>query len=143
MDAGDLSELFHTMKKTYCLDEGVWGDGDPRMRKFQKQTYTKVSNEFAWMEKLDFPIRFGLNSDGGPDFPWSDALHMLKKLRNNSKYLSTRLLLFANPANITVSNRLKWSARWECVIQLWHDDEDFRDAISKSAIGCRTSRIRA
>ena len=124
----------HTMKKT-CLDEGVWGDGDPWMRKFQKQTYTKVSHEFAWMEKLDFPIRFGLNSDGGPDFPCSDALHMLKKLRNNSKYLSTRLLLFANPANITVSNRLKWSARWECVIQLWHDDEDFRDAISKSAIG--------
>ena len=68
---------------------GHFGDGDPRMRKFQKQTYTKVSHEFAWMEILDFPIRFGLNSDGVPDFLCSDALHMPKKLRNNSKYLST------------------------------------------------------
>ena len=83
------------MKKT-CLDEGVWGDGDPWMRKFQKQTYTKVSHEFAWMEKLDFPIRFGLNSDGGPDFPCSDALHMLKKLRNNSKHFPFQSTLNAD-----------------------------------------------
>ena len=141
MNADDMSELFYTMKKA-CLDVGIEvlafaGDGDPRMRKFQKNVYTKVPHSFVWLENLDYPIQFGLNFSGGSDFPCSDALHVLKKLRNNSKYLSTRLLLFTTLANLTLTNRLKWCARWECVVHLWHENENFRDAISKSAIAVK------
>ena len=103
------------------------------MRSFQKQTYCYVSSEFKWLEKLDFPIRYG-RSIAGTDFPVSDILHVLKKLRNNNKYLSTRVLLFAYPRDISVANRLKFSARWECVVELWHSNEKFRDAISKSSV---------
>ena len=133
--AEDLSEMFRTLKRD-CEEEGISkvsiaGDVDPRMRSFQKQTYCYVSSEFKWLEKLDFPIRYG-RSIAGTDFPVSDILHVLKKLRNNNKYLSTRVLLFAYPRDISVANRLKFSARWECVVELWHSDEKFRDAISKS-----------
>ena len=137
--AEDLSEMFRTLKRD-CEEEGISkvsiaGDGDPRMRSFQKQTYCYVSSEFKWLEKLDFPIRYG-RSIAGTDFPVSDILHVLKKLRNNNQYLSTRVLLFAYPRDISVANRLKFSARWECVVELWHSDADekFRDAISKSSV---------
>ena len=78
-------------------------------------------------------LRYG-RSIAGTDFPVSDILHVLKKLRNNNKYLSTRVLLFAYLRDISVANRLKFSARWECVVELWHSDEKFRDAISKSSV---------
>ena len=96
--AEDLSEMFRTLKRD-CEEEGISkvsiaGDGDPRMRSFQKQTYCYVSSEFKWLEKLDFPIRYG-RSIAGTDFPVSDILHVLKKLRNNNKYLSTRVFLYS------------------------------------------------
>ena len=112
------------------------------MRSFQKQTYCYVSSEFKWMEKLDFPIRYG-RSIAGTDFPVSDILHVFKKLRNNNKYLSTRVLLFAYPRDISVANRLKFSARWECVVELWHSDEKSRNAISKSSVGERSHMTSA
>ena len=75
--AEDLSEMFRTLKRD-CEEEGISkvsiaGDGDPRMRSFQKQTYCYVSSEFKWLEKLDFPIRYG-RSIAGTDFPVSDIL---------------------------------------------------------------------
>ena len=40
-------------------------------------------------------------------------LHDLKKLRNNCKYLSKRLLIFANPSIISYEERLMYAVRWD------------------------------
>ena len=89
-----LVKMFRTLKRD-CEEEGISkvsiaGDGDPRMRSFQKQTYCYLSSEFKWLEKLDFPIRYG-RSIAGTDFPVSDILHVLK----NEITINTSQLVFS------------------------------------------------
>ena len=52
----------------------------------------------------------------------------------NVKYLSTKLLIFYDPENISVNNRLKFCATWECIVRLWQENRDFRNFCERSAI---------
>ena len=114
----------------------IAGDGDSVLRSFQWNNYTYFPHDQAWLEDstLTFPLYLGRRTDWKDDFPVQDCLHVLKKIRNNAKYLSTRDLLFCDPAQVTVEDRLRYSARWDCVVVLWSTQPEFRDMISRSAI---------
>ena len=90
-----------------------------------------------WIElprKLEFPFQFGFGAHNLVDFPMSDMLYTLKKLRNNGKYLlTTRVLLFSDPALITSSDwsmRLRWrgggGSTWETLVLLLEESQIFR-----------------
>ena len=63
-----------------------------------------------------------------------DSLHAMKKMRNNAKYLSTKLILFCNPANITMENRLKYVVRWDVIFELYSKNKRFRQRTPKSSV---------
>ena len=70
----------------------ITGDGDQRLRSIQLQQ-NHIPHKYQWLTKEEFTIVIGLNPRG--QIAMQDLLHDLKKLRNNCKYLSKRLLIFA------------------------------------------------
>ena len=112
---------------------GLAGDGDNRMRAFQRRMYVDFPLGYAWLQEEEFGLWFGLGKDFG-DIGIQDLLHVLKKLRNNLKYLSSKLLLFCDPDKCTFKERLKYIARWDAVIWMWENCEEFRDAVCTNCI---------
>ena len=95
------------------------GDGDSRLGALQRIQYKLFPHKYKWVKSIEFPFVFGLGKDYA-DIPMQDMLHFLKKLRNNLKYLSTKLLLFCDPECLNENNRLKFCANWECILRLRH-----------------------
>ena len=137
-DSSNLYELYMDVCKAadkMCIKiVSIIGDGDPRLRKLQQAMYNYIKDGLQWLTKIEFPFRHGLGVDRKCDFPMQDMLHAVKKLRNNCKYLTTRVLMLCDPAKITGENRLKFSATWETVVRLWNDCAQFKAATSMSAV---------
>ena len=111
----------------------IVGDGDSRLSAIQRLHYTHFPDIYCWVKNLEFPIIFGLQKDY-LDFPMQDILHVIKKLRNNMKYLGTKLLLFCDPNVLTKENRLKYCATWEAVVHLWNTNKQFKRFCERSSI---------
>ena len=77
----------------------ITGDGDQRLRSIQLQQ-NHIPHKYQWLTKEEFPIVIGLNPRG-------------QIARNNCKYLSKRLLIFANPSIISYEERLMYAVRWD------------------------------
>ena len=112
----------------------IIGDGDSRLRALQRLHYLRFPMELDFLRKLEFPFLFGFGADLVIDLPMSDLLHTIKKLRNNAKYLTTRILLFCDPDEFTPENRLKYAATWETVAQLFESSQRFRDVVNRSSV---------
>lgn len=108
------------------------GDGDSRLRKIQN-TYGYHSTTSNFLTELVFPLVLGFGSLW-MDIPMQDFLHCLKKLLNQLKYLTTRAIIMCATSNLTTENRLKYSVGWELVYLAWETSDDFRDAVSRSAV---------
>ena len=107
------------------------GDGDNRLRSLQWQK-TNFPHEYIWITKEEFPVLNGLNKRG--QIPMQDLLHDLKKLRNNTKYLSTKILLFADPQKVTLAERYTYAASWDIIVYMYENNVDFREQVSRSCI---------
>ena len=78
------------------------GDGDQRLRSFQwRQNIFPI--RYQWLTKEEFPLVIGFNDRG--QIAMQDVLHNMKKMRNNQKYLSTRIILFADPKDLLFEER--------------------------------------
>ena len=68
-------------------------DGDARQRCIQNKHYIlKFPAAKSFLKKMEFPYKFGFRQLDMYDIAMSDVLHIIKKLRNNTKYLNTRLI---------------------------------------------------
>ena len=109
------------------------GDGDPRLRKIQNTySYHSTTSNFLTHE-LVFPLILGFGRLW-MDIPMQDFLHCLKKLINQPKYISTKSMIMCSAANLTTENRLQYAVGWELVYIAWDISDDFRDAVSRSAV---------
>ena len=68
------------------------------------------------------------------DIPMQDLLHVVKKLRNNLKYLTTKFLLFTDPKKITRENCYEFSARWDIIFFMWENCLKFKECVTKSGV---------
>ena len=109
----------------------IAGDGDQRLRSIQLQQ-NHIPHKYQWLTKEEFPIVIGLNPRG--QIAMQDLLHDLKKLRNNCKYLSKILLIFANPSIISYEERLTYAVRWDIVLFMFQNSAAFQEQVNRSAI---------
>ena len=108
------------------------GDGDTRLRKLQYGIYLYVPNQLTWLEKTEFPISLAYGIDFKNDISMQDILHVLKKLRNNIKYLSSKLLLMCSPSRLNTQDRYTYVVRWDVITHCWQNVEQFKDLVTKS-----------
>lgn len=132
-----LYELFlrvNRIGKEFGMDIiALAGDGDSRLRKMQFSNYINFTTPYEWLTKSEFPVLLGLGKLK-TDIPMQDVVHCVKKLRNNAKYLSTRILLFCKPLEINMENRLKYAVTWEVIVTMWMNSSLFRDCVAKSSV---------
>ena len=132
----ELTQLYDKIrdqgKKVGLSIFSIPGDGDPRLVKHQQNNYNFFTPRPDFLSKLEFPLRFGFSSK--MDVPMQDVLHVLKKLRNQMKYLSTRAILMSTPKSLNTNNRLKFSVRWDILYIMWNASTEFRFGVSKSCI---------
>jgi hypothetical protein len=64
----------------------------------------------------------------------SDLLHTIKKLRNNAKCLTSRILLHCDPSEFSQENRLQYAATGKTVVMLFKTSQRFRDVVCRSSV---------
>ena len=138
LKSGDMREMYVKivdLAAAFNMEvRGEVADGDSRQRCNQNNHYVlNFPPSYYFLTKLEFPFKFGLGCNG--DIALSDCLHVLKKLRNNCKYLSTRYLLFCDVKDLTADKHETYAVTWDLVLKLWTTSDHFRDQVSKSCVG--------
>ena len=88
------------------------GDGDARLRSLQH------GGEFSFMPhtqiaKHEYPPSVCFNQF--KRFTIQDILHQTKKLINNCKYLSTKLLMMCDKSRFDIAYTIRWDVLFDCV----------------------------
>lgn len=109
------------------------GDGDSRLRSIQVADNHHVPTELTWLSKEEFPLQRGLSVTTG-GIAMQDCLHLIKKMRNNIKYLTTKLLILCPSAEVTFETRFKYSIRWDIILEMYKVSDSFRDAVTLSSV---------
>ena len=109
------------------------GDGDPRLRLIQTADHHHFPSNLQWLTTEEFPLQRGL-SIYNRSVPMQDCLHLLKKMRNHGKYLSTKLLLLCPSSSVDITSRFEYCIRWDVIFELYRSHEPFRDAVTTSSV---------
>ena len=116
-----IHDQVYSAGKDVGLDmRSLKGDGDSKVRVVTKAHHYHIPRRYSWSEKEEYPIVYGLGLDKRA-IPMQDSLHVIKKLRNNGKFLSTKLLLFCNLDTLTFDERYKYTVRWDVILYLMYE----------------------
>jgi hypothetical protein len=89
-----------------------------------------VPSDASWLSTEEFPIHRGLSVLNG-GIAMQDCLLLM---RNNVKYLSTKLLLFSDTFSLTFTNRYRNAVRWDTIAHFYSESEKFRDCVTKRSV---------
>ena len=133
----ELREAYHMIleiaKKIGVDVISLVGDGDSRLRSIQLADHNLFPSNLQWLTTEEFPLQRGL-SIYNKSIPMQDCLHLIKKMRNHAKYLSTKLLLLCPSSSIDTSSRFEYAIRWDVIFELYRLHEPFRDAVTTSCV---------